>query len=95
MKIDKDRYHYINAYILDQKEILTWPLALAEVTHSSGYPLRDNLWGMNVADYWAIEAEEVVSAWAQRTEGVVTDIDGSRWDFIHGEVFASAWERSD
>ena len=43
--------------------------------------------------WWVHEAEEIVKAWAQRTEGVVTDIDGPRWDFVHNEVFSSAWER--
>ena len=93
MKIDKDRYHYINAYILDQKEILTWPLALAEVTHSSGFPLRDNLWGMNAADYWAIEAEEIVDEY--RYWRVRPPHASRTRDAVNGYIFAAAWERGE
>ena len=101
MKIDKHRFRHCNEFGESTERLSE---AYRRIRHFRVVPHTDIWlapqirisWDRHIySDYWIAEAEEVVRAWAQRTEGVVTDIDGSRWDFIHDEVFASAWERSE
>ena len=110
MKVDKDKYvvcrvkgdiqddgfdHFVVNLPSEPRYYPPYPPTYYRLPYP--LPHRFTVWRdhvLGLASWFTHEAEEVVSAWAQRTEGVVTDIDGSRWDFIHDQVFAAAWERT-
>ena len=81
-------YHHYTAFAKQngyaQPDV--WPLDLAAKNHAEGYPLKDTLWGYAHADYWAIEAEEILQA-------LVTN----HWSDLEpdGKAFAAAWDQSD
>ena len=85
MKLDKDQYLHFNACSKNCPPF-PWDLIFAHYTHDEGFPLQDNRFGHNEADYWAIEAELIA-----RT--IITDT----WSDLEpdGKAFAAAWDRSD
>ena len=94
MKIDKDKYLHFNVYSKDHPP-MPWALIFARHTHAAGFPLQDNRFAHNEADYWAIEAEIILRSYEEHPRW------GDRLIFKHDHfhlwpfAFAPAWERSE
>ena len=88
MKIYKDRFRDAGDH-----PTTTWHLRCAELSHASGY-LNASTWSSwSLADWWVVEAEEIVDEyryWRARPPHA-----SRTRDAVDGYAFAAAWERSE